>query len=134
MRIWLLASLLGCLTLSGRAQESPPRDSLRVLVYNVKHGLGMDGRIDLDRLAARIRATRPDIVALQEVDRGCGRSGGVDQAAWLGERLGMHAAFGAFMDYDGGEDAASTLVLIGDSDLKLIERLMVGDSVMAHHF
>ena len=43
-------------------------------------------------------------------------------------------ADGSSGDYDGGEDAASTLVLIGDSDLKLIERLMVGDSVMAHHF
>jgi len=40
---------------------------------------------------------------LQEIDKVCGRSGGVDQAAWLGERLGMEHRFGAFMKYDGGE-------------------------------
>ena len=76
--------------------------SLRVATWNIKHGLGMDGRLDLDRTAAVIEAFDADIVALQEVDEQARRSGGVDQAEWLGERLGMHAAFGSFMDFQGG--------------------------------
>ena len=77
-------------------------EPLRVLSYNIKHGRGNDGRIELERAARVIEALEPDVVTLQEVDENCGRSGGVDQAAWLGERLGMHARFGPFMDYDGG--------------------------------
>ena len=82
--------------------ELSPAAPLRVMTYNIKHGHGNDGVLDLERAAAVIEAADPDVVALQEVDQGCARSGGVDQAAWLGERLGMASAFGPFMDYDGG--------------------------------
>ena len=74
-----------------------------VVAYNIKHGRGMGGKLDLKRTAETIRKLLPDVVALQEVDNRCKRSGGVDQAAWLGEKLGMHHAFGKFMNYGGGE-------------------------------
>ncbi len=83
---------------------APDREvRLRVLSYNVRHGLGTDRKLDLERVAGVIRAQEPDLVALQEIDVGCGRSGGVDQAAELGRLTGMHAEFTKFMDYDGGE-------------------------------
>ena len=62
----------------------------------------MDERVDLARTAATLRALEPDLVALQEVDNGVARSGGIDQAKELGAALGMHHAFGSFMDYQGG--------------------------------
>lgn len=74
----------------------------RVVSYNIRHGRGMDDVVDLDRTAGVIRELSPDLVGLQEVDRGVARSGGTDQAAELGARLGLHAVFGAFMDYQGG--------------------------------
>jgi len=80
-----------------------------VLSYNIHHGEGMDGRFDLPRLAEVIGRTEPDLVALQEVDRRTGRSGGVDQAAELGRLTGMHAAYGRAMDYDGGEYGVAIL-------------------------
>ena len=49
-----------------------------------------------------IRALRPDIVGLQEVDDRAERSGKVPQAERLGESLGMHHAWGRFMDFQGG--------------------------------
>ncbi|MGI9516518.1 MAG: endonuclease/exonuclease/phosphatase family protein [Pirellulaceae bacterium] len=52
---------------------------------------------------------RPDVVGLQEVDRNARRSGEVDQAQYLGEKLGMHAAFGKFMDLDGGQYGMAVL-------------------------
>jgi endonuclease/exonuclease/phosphatase family metal-dependent hydrolase len=80
-----------------------PQDAdVRVDSYNNKHGLGNDNVLDLDRTAAVLRAQRPDIVGLQEVDDRATRSGGVPQAERLGELLGMGHAFGKFMDYQGG--------------------------------
>ena len=83
------------------AQEAPPI-TLRLLTYNIKHGLGNDGRIDLERSAAVIKTLAPDLVALQEVDNSVERTGGIDQARRLGELTGMHAVFGDFMEYQGG--------------------------------
>ena len=77
-------------------------DAIRVVAYNIKHGRGMDGIVDLERTAATLEALDADIIALQEVDELASRSGNVDQATWLAKRLGMHAAFGAFMDFQGG--------------------------------
>lgn len=76
---------------------------LNVLSYNIRHGAGMDGKIDLERTAAVIRKAKPDIVALQEIDKNCKRSGNVDIAAELGRMLSMDHRFGKFMDYQGGE-------------------------------
>lgn len=75
---------------------------LRVVTYNIRHGRGMDGQVDLERTARVLGALAPDVVGLQEVDRGVERSGAVDQAAELGRLLGMNHAFGAFMPYQGG--------------------------------
>lgn len=92
-----LAFLAGCV---GAPQQKPA--TLRVVTYNIRHGAGMDGRVDLARTAATLSALAPDVVALQEVDQSVARSGRVDQAAELGRALGMHAAFASFMDYQGG--------------------------------
>jgi len=90
-------------TIGGCRSITPSDDAtLLVMTYNIKHGHGNDGVVDLERAAAVIEAVAPDVVTLQEVDERCGRSGDIDQAAWLGERLGMEPLFGIFMDYDGG--------------------------------
>lgn len=75
---------------------------MRVMTYNIHHGEGVDGRLDLERIAAVITNAAPDLVALQEVDNQTRRTGGVDQAAELGRLTGMHAVFGKALDYQGG--------------------------------
>lgn len=75
---------------------------IRVATYNIKHGRGMDGVLDLERTLATLKSLNADLIALQEVDDQARRSGGVDQASWLADRLGMHSAYGAFMDFQGG--------------------------------
>lgn len=63
---------------------------LKVMTYNIHHGEGTDGRLDLDRIARVIGEADCDIVGLQEVDNNFGRrSDYVDQAKWLAENLGM---------------------------------------------
>ena len=67
----------------------------RILTYNVHRCVGTDRRLDVARVAEVIAAQAPDIVALQELDVGRARTGGVDQAHRLAQRLGMAFHFNA---------------------------------------
>ncbi|MHC4989375.1 MAG: endonuclease/exonuclease/phosphatase family protein [Planctomycetota bacterium] len=93
---------------------------LRIMSYNIRHGEGQDGRLDLERTAAVIADARPDLVALQEVDVGARRTGSIDQAARLAELTGMDHRFGAFMEYDGGEYGLAVLSRIPIRDAQVI--------------
>lgn len=66
--------------------------TLTVVSYNIKSGLYHPDA--LEAVARVIEALAPDLVALQEVDRGSKRTHGVDQAVWLAHRLGLHGVFG----------------------------------------
>ena len=93
----LLASTVGC------ASKPTEPTQFTVLTYNIHHAAGVDGKLDLARIAGIIKQTNPDFVALQEVDRKTTRTGKVDQAAELGKLTGMHAAFGKAMSFMGGQ-------------------------------
>jgi endonuclease/exonuclease/phosphatase family metal-dependent hydrolase len=82
--------------------ERDQKSSLRVVSYNIKHGAGMDGSVDLPRTAQVLQQLNPDFVGLQEVDLAAKRSGNVNQANALADMLKMHPSFGSFMDYQGG--------------------------------
>jgi endonuclease/exonuclease/phosphatase family metal-dependent hydrolase len=74
---------------------------LRAASFNIHHGVGTDGLLDLERIARVIEQEQPDVIGLQEVDRHFGvRSNFVDQATWLAERLDLHVVFGANLDLD----------------------------------
>ncbi len=85
------------------AEEPAAAVELRLTSYNIRHGRGMDGRIDLERTAGVLTDTQPDLVAVQEVDVQTRRSEGVDQAAALGKLTGLHHAFGKAIDFAGGQ-------------------------------
>jgi glycerophosphoryl diester phosphodiesterase len=81
-----------------RVHVPPP---LTVASYNIAHAAGIDGRLDLERIAAEIERGGAAIVGLQEVDRHWSeRSQFVDQAQWLADRLGMEVVYGANLDLD----------------------------------
>ncbi|MGZ3272663.1 MAG: endonuclease/exonuclease/phosphatase family protein [Caulobacteraceae bacterium] len=67
------------------------------MTWNVHRCVGVDRRLDVGRVAAVIAQQKPDIVALQELDVCRPRTGAVDQAHAIAQRLGMsfhfHAAF-----------------------------------------
>lgn len=84
-------------------------DSTKVISYNIRHGEGMDDRIDLERIAEVIRREDPDFVTLQEVDVKTTRSGGVDQAAELGRLTGLKPYFAKAIDFQGGEYGVAIL-------------------------
>jgi endonuclease/exonuclease/phosphatase family metal-dependent hydrolase len=66
---------------------------LTVLSYNIHRGVGLDRRLDLDRIAEVIAEAAPDVVGLQEVIREEGARH-ADQAAYLAEKLGMALVMG----------------------------------------
>lgn len=93
-------------TLAGSTRDVAGQEQsrrMRVLSYNMHHGRGSDGKIDLKRIANVIRSTSADLVALQEVDRNTRRSGGVDQPAELARLTEMEAVFERNIEYQGGD-------------------------------
>lgn len=61
---------------------------MRIATYNIHYGVGTDGKVDLERIAAELEGA--DIIGLQEVDRFWKRGGDVDQAAAIAELLGEY--------------------------------------------
>lgn len=83
--------------------------TLRVMTYNIRNGIGMDEKADIKRTAEVIRRHGADIVALQEVDSCTNRSNCTDIAKQLAEATGMHATFVPAIDYDGGRYGVALL-------------------------
>jgi endonuclease/exonuclease/phosphatase family metal-dependent hydrolase len=99
----VLPLLLACTGRRPRVAAESTDRVVRVLVWNVHAGADADGVPNLERVAARIRAERADVVLLQELDRGATRSGGVDQPATLARLTGLEVAFGKSLDFQGGD-------------------------------
>ncbi|HEX6341270.1 endonuclease/exonuclease/phosphatase family protein [Umezawaea sp.] len=94
--------LTAVLTAASATSAAAPRTELSVMTFNVHAGIGSDGVFDLPRVAEAIRAQRPDVVGLQEVDvHWSERSGFVDEAAELARSLGMAVFFAPVYDLPG---------------------------------
>ncbi|MBX7249142.1 MAG: endonuclease/exonuclease/phosphatase family protein [Caulobacteraceae bacterium] len=73
----------------------------RIMTYNVHRCVGVDRKLDVDRIAAVIAEYEPDVVALQELDVHRARTRGVDQAHAIAEQLEMTFHFNAAMRVEG---------------------------------
>jgi endonuclease/exonuclease/phosphatase family metal-dependent hydrolase len=69
----------------------------RLLTYNVHRCVGVDRKLDVGRIADVIAEHEPDVVCLQELDVGRARTGHVDQAQSIADRLAMAFHFHAAM-------------------------------------
>jgi len=63
------------------------------MTYNVHSCIGIDGKARPIRIARLIARLQPDIVAVQELDVDCRRTGCADQAAMIAAELGMAYVF-----------------------------------------
>src|SRR3954469_14228253 len=96
-----------------------PSIPVRLVSFNIHHGVGADGRHDLPRLAQVLAAADADVICLQEVDRHFGaRSENVDQGLLLARALDMQLAWGPAIDEPRGEYGNALLsrlpILISD--------------------
>lgn len=105
MKFLLTASLVfGLIALASCATNQAARSfRFRVMTYNIHHGEGLDGKVDLQRIAQLIREQGADVVALQEVDKGTERTARRDFPAELAELTGMTCVFSNNHLYQGGE-------------------------------
>ena len=96
---------------AARISAAPPAvsDTLRVMTYNIHVGIGMDKKLDLPRIAGVINAQHPDLVGLQEVDRGVTRTQGIDEIAELAKLTRMDYAFAFNLRYQGGQYGVAIL-------------------------
>ena len=63
---------------------------LKIITFNVAHGRGMDGKVDLQRQAEVIKEHKPDIVFLQEVDMYTKRAGDMNQIREFSKAIGLY--------------------------------------------
>lgn len=91
------------------AAHSRTATKLRVMTYNIHVGVGMDKKLDLQRIADVINTEHPDLVGLQEVDRGVKRTEGKDEIAELAKLTSMNYAFAHNLDYQGGQYGVAIL-------------------------
>ena len=75
---------------------------LRVATFNIRHGRGMDGIVNLRRTARAIERAGADVIALQEVDRLTQRSGGLDEPAVLQSLTGLWIGFWPTLQWETG--------------------------------
>ncbi|MGX5691042.1 endonuclease/exonuclease/phosphatase family protein [Arcticibacter tournemirensis] len=112
-------------------------DVLRVMSYNIHHANppSKPGLIDLDAIARVIRDSKADLVALQEVETGTKRSGGVDEAKLLAQKTGLHYKFFRAIDYDGGEYGIAILSRFKLRNVRLVplpQKVEAEDRILAY--
>lgn len=99
-----MVSLFGLQTKAGAEEMEFGRGlpvNVKVMSYNIHHAEGVDGVLDMERIARIIEEEEADIIGLQEVDNHWSeRSDFQDQAKWLAERLGMFYVYAANLDRD----------------------------------
>ncbi len=109
MKLYIKILLLGsCLLTACKAVKQPASGSteqLVVLSYNIHHANPPSrpaGYIDLDTIAATIRSSGAELVAIQELDSVTNRSNREFQLKLLAEKLGMQYRFERTIPYGGG--------------------------------
>ncbi len=108
---WVVSLLLFLSILNPGPSSTAPvaKKNIRVMTYNIHVGVGMDKKLDLERIAAAITKEQPDLVGLQEVDRGVERTEGKDEIRELAALTRMDYAFGHNLDYQGGQYGVAIL-------------------------
>jgi endonuclease/exonuclease/phosphatase family metal-dependent hydrolase/quercetin dioxygenase-like cupin family protein len=101
-RLALAACAACALVLAAPPHATAAQSTLRVAAYNIRHGRGGDGEVDLERIAEVLRELDADVITLQEVDDRTERTGGVDQVARLADLLGHEGFHGPHRPYQGG--------------------------------
>src|ERR1700738_2416719 len=110
----LLIALSGAVTFSSPAALTSvaslsSSQRIRVMTYNTHVGVGMDKKLDLPRIAGVINMQHPDLLGLQEVDRGVTRTQGIDEIAELAKLTRMDYAFAFNLSYQGRQYGVAIL-------------------------
>lgn len=90
------------------APDQAAATTFRLVSWNLHYGVASGPGVDLDQVARTIEAEHPDLVTLQEVERGWILGGGADMATYLSNRLGMPFVYAPAADRQFGNVILST--------------------------
>lgn len=101
--------LLGIAACPAAPEKTEATTELTVVSFNIRNGgRRMDGVYDRPLQQRVAAALKPDLLAMQEVDRQTTRVGGVDVPADFAAALGMKYHYAPAMKYAGGEYGTAT--------------------------
>jgi len=100
----LVAAFSGCCM-----AHSCGHSEFTIVSYNIRHGKGVDGKLDIARIGRLVADQKPRFAGIQEVDMLTERVGGIDTCAELAKATGMHATFAKAIPYSGGEYGVALL-------------------------
>lgn len=104
------AALALGLTACAATPEQPAPTDLTVLSYNIRNGgRRMDGVYDRPLQISVAKTQKPDLVALQEVDRKTSRVKGADVPAEFADALSMKFHYAPAIRFGGGEYGTAAL-------------------------
>ncbi|NLZ94440.1 MAG: metallophosphoesterase [Bacteroidales bacterium] len=96
----LLSFSIGC---GNSSKNDAAPFTVRVGSYNIHNAVGMDNRLDFDRVAQVIDDMDIDAIAIQELDSATERSNGLVVLDELAKRTNMVGTFNASIEYRGGK-------------------------------
>lgn len=89
--------------LNGQNTDKKPGNAIRIMSYNIRNGTGMDGEMNLDRIAGVINGIKPDLAAIQEIDSMAARTGKQDVLVELAKKTGLYPVFSGAINFQGGK-------------------------------
>ena len=98
----LLLLIAGLLQATAQTNNQYPI-KLRVASYNIRHGLGLDGKLDFQRIGTLLEKLDADVVAIQEIDSATTRAEGSYSLGQIAEQSPYYATYGPSIDFQGGK-------------------------------
>ena len=81
---------------------------IKIVSYNIRGGLGMDGIRDIHRIGTYLKTLDADLICLQEVHKCLPQSGNIDQPLCLAEQLRMTCTFSSTLSIGEGKYGIAT--------------------------
>lgn len=99
--VLLPAAIVTVPTTFASAQSLPL--TMRVASYNIRHGEGMDGKLDYRRIANVLEKLNPDVVAVEEVDSMTRRTDNTYSLGEIANLMRYYESYAPAIDYEGGK-------------------------------
>ncbi|MGA8113063.1 MAG: endonuclease/exonuclease/phosphatase family protein, partial [Actinocatenispora sp.] len=107
--VLLLVPVLMLVTSPSPAPTGTDGDALRLVTWNLHYGVNNEAAVDPGTISGVLRAQHPDVILLQEVDRGWAIGGGTDLVEWLSRSLAMPYVWSPAADGQFGNVILSSL-------------------------
>lgn len=95
------AAIASTPTTMSSAQSLPL--TMRVASYNIRHGEGMDGKLDYRRIANVLERLNPDVVAVEEVDSMTRRTNNTYSLGEIADHMRYYDSYAPAINYEGGK-------------------------------